>query len=270
MRYLRAFALLGLVPAALVVLSGEVPAWRAGGTAIGSGPGLPPLGDCPIALNQRPAILFIGDSNTSGARVGGPSKAWPELLAQRLGGKASIDNAASGGATIADAAAVMGGAGAPDLVVIMLGTNDAAPRGLLQTKQAIPVSRFREQLLATARSWREAGSQVLVLAPPPAGSRAIERRIRPYRVASREAAAAARVHFLDPLAGLAGMAGSEQVLQYDALHLSGAGQQALAATVAACITLDEEAATPVHSAMHPVYRTGAASALWPTTGYQPA
>jgi lysophospholipase L1-like esterase len=100
-----------------------------------------------------------------------------------------------------------------DLVVLLYGTNDANPRGW---RTAVPVDTYRHVLEALIRREVGQGAQVLVLAPPPAGTAYADAAIAPYRAAARAAAAAEGVAFADPAAFLKDI---PVPLQADGLHL---------------------------------------------------
>lgn len=209
-------------------ISGELPKWRPGG----ADPVLhEPLDavSARIGLRAGERVVFEGDSNTAGTRVGGGRNAFPERLRQLCDCTITVENRAVGGATV-DTWAVASAKGA-GLVVIMRGTNDAAPRGLLSSRSAVPITRFRKALVDAIAKYRRDGAQVLVLAASPAGSPAMDRRIAPYRLAARRAAEDAGAAFMDPVTAFAAP-GGQKLLQYDALHLTRHGQDVLAAWLA--------------------------------------
>ena len=81
-------------------------------------------------------VACVGDSITVGARASTPAMTYPALLGARLGAAYDVHNFGVGGTTLmrsGDAPYVnrpqydASGAFAPDLVVIMLGTNDSKP-----------------------------------------------------------------------------------------------------------------------------------------------
>ena len=205
--------------------SGEMPRWRIGGSLAADGEILPSSGRFPVLLNSRPHVIFVGDSNTAGSRIG-PSYAFPALLAQSLGGRVQTTNLAHGGATVDDATLPDSSTRA-DLILIMLGTNDAAVRGRLARRNPIVLEDYRTRLSKIISVSSSAAKAVIVLAPPPVGSVAMARRLQPYRVASREAALAGGVRFLDPAEPLQQQVSSPP-LGYDGLHLTRSGHGAVA------------------------------------------
>lgn len=213
------------------ILSGELPAWRLGGARMMEHRPLAPL----VGTIPQPAagavILCRGDSNVRGSGGwrpwgrSGPVRAWCDWLAQARGAKAI--NRGIGGDTVAMGLA-RGGADQPaDLVILLYGGNDAAARGPLGTRRPVPVDSFTADLAAMIR--RYGPSRVLVLAPLPAGSRAADRRIAPYRAAAREAARQEGAAFLDPVSAFAANAA---LLDVDGVHLNTEGHRQLGSWLA--------------------------------------
>lgn len=227
----RVTAKTGLVAAALllVVVSGillctEVPRWTLAGTRMIGHDSLSPLGQFPIALPSNGPVLVIGDSNSAGSRVGGAANAYPAAMASALGIAGRLRVVAVGGARAADMQRRGAAAEPAALAIIMLGSNDAAPRGWLDSDKPVPVPQYRKTMTDMARQLATDGASVLILAPPPTGSVAMERRLAPYRIAARAAAGDAKVAFLDPVAAFDG---AEATLQFDALHLNVEAQRKL-------------------------------------------
>lgn len=221
--------------AGLLAASGEVPRWRSGGSAMVLHDPLAAHGPCGLAGSGPARVLFMGDSNMAGERVGGAARAFPQLAANLLGADLAILNRARGGAVLYGAAPQGDDAEGIDLVVIMFGSNDAAPRGILTRKLRWNPDRFGEDMAELVQSWRQRGAQVLVLAALPAGSHAMDRRIAPFRRAARAGAEAGGGCFRDPVAAFAAAGPGGTYLQYDGLHLSPLGQQALARWLAPLI-----------------------------------
>ena len=219
----RAGCIGGAVLATILVpiLSGEVPRWRPGGTAAVAHRSLAPLDPVLPALPADATVTCEGDSITARAS-GSRSIGYPETLA-RLLPTMRIVNHGRGGDTAADGWRRWRPVPGEALVVLMYGTNDAAPRGPIGRRRPVPPKAFIRILTAIAQRHRAAGAQVLILAPPPAGSAAGDARIAPYRQAARLAAARAGVAFRDPAPAFAGLS---VPLRYDALH---PGPEALAA-----------------------------------------
>lgn len=211
----------------MVVFSGEIPGWRMGGATLEAHQPLAQVGSYPLKLPRDPDVVFLGDSNTAGNRIGDAS-AFPTIFGKALGGAVAIANFGKGGATT-QAAIRFAEVPAADLTIIMLGTNDAAPRGILSRRAGVPLSEFRSALGGIVRDRTASGGTVLILAPPPGGSRAMAGRLEPYRVVARDVAVAMNVSFLDPAQRLA-QAESRSVtplLGYDALHLTPAAHTIL-------------------------------------------
>lgn len=198
-------------------------------------PALPPVGDCPISIPSSGRVIFEGDSNTAGSRVGGAVNAFPALIKQGSLAGIQIENRGQGAATI-DSQPLLATADA-DLVVIMFGTNDGASRGLLGRRKRIGQRHFEDRMAAAIAIYRQQGSAVLVLAPPPVGSAAMHRRIEPYRHAARRAAVSTGSIFRDPAEAIQGRQ-DEAVLQFDGLHLTSAAQVRIAAWLRKCIRVE--------------------------------
>lgn len=189
---------------------------------------LDPVGSYPLPLADGARIFLIGDSNTAGSRLDEPRSPFGDWLQAQLGGRATIVNLGVGGQTVADARRTRPEeVSTGDVVVVMLGTNDAAPRGFLANRRPVAMDLFRKELEGLITDYRDGGSQVLVLAPPPTGSAAMERRIVPYRDAVSQIAIGGSASFLDPAAAFAAPPDGEVLLQYDALHLNDRGHEML-------------------------------------------
>lgn len=222
--------MLALVPLCVAVvgagwasMSGEVPNWVVGGTRPTHRKSLADLGGR-IALSSGDLVLFEGDSNTAGTNVGGSDHAFPELLRLVSGQTIRIANRARGGESVLTwTPRHTGGA---RLVILMFGSNDAAPRRMLGCRAPVPPLVFRGKLVEVIKRYRGEGAEVLLLAPPPAGAKAMDERIDPYRVAARQAAEISGAKFRDPADAFATSL-SEPLLQYDALHLTKVGHIAL-------------------------------------------
>lgn len=231
---------LGVAAVCLVwgISSGEVPNWEVGGAL--------PVGTKPLAANggrislsRGDLVVFEGDSNTAGERVGGENHAFPEQFRLASGESLRVENRARGGATVVTwTPRPTQGA---RLVILMFGSNDAAPRGMFSDRMAVPHSTFRSRLRSAITRYQKEGAQVLVLAAPPAGAKAMDERIAPYRLAARQVAQSSGAIFRDPAEAFA-TSPSQPPLQYDALHLTKAGHRALAEWLAASILTEHELA----------------------------
>lgn len=218
-----------LLPAAIasIALRNEIPGWRLGGANAVLHPPLASAGTFPIRIDSHGTIVLLGDSNVSGSRVGGRDVAFPALLDVPRTAGIDVVNLGRGGGTVPDRVMATSASVPPQLVIIMFGTNDAAPRWILGRQKVVAPDLYAARLTATVRSHAEQGAKVLVLASPPAGSVAMDRRIAPYRLAARNVALQAGAHFADPAEAFAATRMTAD-LQYDGLHLSVAGQERLA------------------------------------------
>ncbi|WP_379923388.1 SGNH/GDSL hydrolase family protein [Erythrobacter sp. R86502] len=208
----------------------EVPAWRIAGTrstpassvSFASGP----LG-CPRA---GATIAVIGDSHVAGSRVdNGGGEPFGQVFAQALGGRVAISLHGVGGDTAAMGEQRWRGRDLPgtDLVILAFGTNDAAPRGWLREKQPVAIADYAAALSRQIARWRARGQTVILLAPPPGGSRAITARLQHYRRAARDVGRANALAVLDPADAFASCPASQPVLSRDAVHMNAAGHRCL-------------------------------------------
>ncbi len=225
------------VAAAFVVvtgalLSGEIPHWTLSGTRMVAHEPLTPRGKFPLAIPAEGTVLVIGDSNSAGNRVGGAGNAYPAVFAARLGIEHRLRVEAFGGARARDLENRVTASDPIAFAVIMLGSNDAAVRGTLDSDRPIAPAEYKATLTEMARRLAESGAVVLILAPPPVGSSAMERRLADYRAEARLAARDANVAFFDPAAAF-GDGAPEAVLQFDALHLNAEAQRVLGLWLAA-------------------------------------
>lgn len=214
--------------AGLALMRDEIPHWRSAGADPVAHAPLAPLGKFPILLDSGKPVMFIGDSNMSGGRVGGRDHAFPALLALPARVGAMRVNLAVGGAIAPSDLAQDERFAQAQLAVVMFGTNDAAPRRFLAKRAAVSVSVFRDRLEKLVRDVSGHGAEVLILAAPPAGSVAMDQRIAPYRAAARVVAERTGARFLDPMAALAPDEATPAVLARDGIHLTMAGQERVA------------------------------------------
>ncbi|WP_214652461.1 SGNH/GDSL hydrolase family protein [Novosphingobium jiangmenense] len=206
--------------------TGEVPRWTGSGTRMVL-PDLLRAGPAdPIPLPPEGLILFVGDSNTAGSRIGGASGAYPAVFAKTISGHPRVQVHAFGGATVADLLQRPLPKGPLAVAFVMLGTNDAATRGWLSEKRRVPLETYRSNLSELARRLHKAGASVVILAPPPVGSTAMTRRLAPYRLAAREVAEDTSSDFRDPVAAFL-PSPQTAYLQRDALHLTPEAQREL-------------------------------------------
>lgn len=218
-----------------------IPRWTpAGARAIVHEP-LAPVGSFPIELAAGARITLHGDSNMAGNRLEGASKTFAQVMAANLSPAPGVANLARGGSTAAQGADRAAGSDCGDLAIVMFGTNDAAPRGMLSRREPESPAEFARAMDALVAHCLASGAQVLVLAAPPAGTRAMERRIAPYREQARSVAAANDVNFLDPVSALASESGRGDLLQHDALHLTEVAHSLIADWLARHVTLSAAA-----------------------------
>lgn len=206
--------------------TGEVPRWSFGGTRMVLPDLLAAEPASPIPLPHQGVVLFVGDSNTAGSRIGGSAFAYPAAFAKALPSDLPVRIHAFGGATVADLLQRPLPQESVTLALVMLGTNDAATRGWLSEKQRVPVETYRSKLAHLSQRLHAAGARVVILAPPPVGSAAMARRLAPYRLAAREVALATSSDFRDPVAAFLPNP-QDPYLQYDALHLTPEAQRVL-------------------------------------------
>lgn len=216
----------------LLIFQSEIPRWTVGGARTGISTPLAPVGNFPITIQNGSTIRWIGDSNMAGSRLqNAPS--FVDLLSAQWGEAIEMEMRATGGATTRSFAKLGEAAPQHSLSIIMLGSNDAAPRAWLAKRRPIPLTEYRENLTALiVRSQHNHGA-VLVLAAPPAGSEAMEARIAPYRDVAREVALDTESHFLDTAEPLSNANAHGALLHYDALHLNDKAHIALAEWVGA-------------------------------------
>lgn len=215
---------LAILLAGSYILIDEVPTWRAGGSdALLHNP-LAAVGTFPIRMQKGASVYCMGDSNTRGRFSHVAGESFPDVLRQSFGSDLKVFNLGRGGAVVPRARVEeASGALAGDLVVLAFGTNDAAPRGWLSRKKRVPIESYQALLEALANRYREEGAIILILAPMPAGTIAIERRIAPYRNAARQAAINTQSWFLDPVEALTSAQHELPPLQRDGLHLNATG-----------------------------------------------
>lgn len=183
-----------------------------------------------IILSPGQTLIIEGDSLIAG-RAGGVEHGpdWPSLLRQALADRSGLDvyiiNRGLGGATASKGAQRWRDTRCGDVALILYGANDAAVRGWLRGRKAVGLAQYRTALKQIIARYRACDARVGVIAPLPPASRAMSRRLAPYRKAAREVAQTQGVLFLDPGQALLS---KDAPLQADGLHLSRAGRDALA------------------------------------------
>ena len=183
---------------------------------------------------EGPLVAFLGDSLTSGWRLG-EEEAYPSIVARALavrGRPIRAINAGVSGDTAAKALARLPAVlmHRPDVLVVALGANDGLSREpLLGTEAAL------ERIVLEAQT---AGSRVLLVgvrlatgetAPRVGDTAGDEARARALSGIFPRVAAAHRVPLVPDL--LAGVAGQPDLLFPDRLHPNAAGQARLAENV---------------------------------------
>ncbi len=192
------------------------------------------------AVPRGGAIVFTGDSITAqGEREGG----WVRMVREKLArdmerGDIRILNAARGGFTVPDLLATMERPPGPRpaIIFVCIGINDALradPAAIDQSGE-----RYRADLERLLRQFKATGARVVAAGPilageEPQGSNSADATVDAYNAASRAAADAAGVRFLDLRAvffeRLASGVGAP--LTTDGVHFSDAGNDLMAATV---------------------------------------
>lgn len=183
-----------------------------------------------ISLASGQTLIIEGDSLIAGqAGRGRHGPDWPSLLRQKLADQRGLEveviNRGVGGATAAEGAERLRDAPCGDVALILYGANDAAVRGWLRGRKAVELAQYRAALAQIIARYRARGARVGVIAPLPPASRAMSRRLSPYRTAAREVAQAQGALFLDPASALLS---KDAPLQPDGLHLSRSGREAMA------------------------------------------
>jgi acyl-CoA thioesterase-1 len=183
---------------------------------------------------EGPLVAFLGDSLTSGWRLG-EEEAYPAVLGRSLaarGRPVRVINAGVSGDTAAKALARLPAVlrHRPDVLVVALGANDGLSREPLAAAEAA-----LERIVLDAR---KAGTRVLLVgvrlgtgdATPRVGDAAgDEDRSRALSSIFSRLAAAHRVLLVPDL--LAGVAGHADLLFPDRLHPNAAGQRRIAETL---------------------------------------
>lgn len=208
------------------VATGDLPRWTFGGTRMVLPSVLEPIPASPILLPATGTILFVGDSNTAGSRVGGVRFAYPAAFLEAMTANKAVKVHAFGGATVRDVLIRPLPEGEVSLAFVMLGTNDAAPRAWLSKKRRVPLATYRANLIELVTKLRAMGARIVILAPPPLGSCAMQHRLDPYRLAAKDVAQATSSIFRDPAAAFIANPAAD-FLQRDAVHLTPEAQNQL-------------------------------------------
>lgn len=201
------------------------------------------FGDLPIHVRDGAVIIAQGDSltlGTHGQKAAGTP--WVEIMRRQLQDRVTIENSGVGGHRAFEGLLEMPDRAHADLAIVMYGSNDAAVRGKLGRFPPVGEDAYAKALRAIVNRYQAAGTQVLVLAPPPVGSAAMDRRLAPYRARARAVAVEEGALFADPAGAF--LADGLVPLQYDGLHLNGDGNRALGQWMAALVTVAPSGASP--------------------------
>lgn len=201
----------------------------------------------PSVASAQTRVACVGDSITYGYGLGNrDQQAYPAMLAELLGPEFEVGNYGDSGSTLQDAGdkpwreqAVYGQclAFVPNVVVIMLGTNDAKP---LNWSEAGFAADYRS-LIA---EFRELGASVYVATPPPVvppGNFEIQPAVVNETLAPlvRQLAADEGASLIDVYAALEG----KPELLPDTVHPNAAGARVIAETVADALLTSDETST---------------------------
>ena len=180
---------------------------------------------CARGGRREASLAALGDSITAGYRIPG---AYPEHLG-RWRGVPAHNFGVAGDTTegmLRRLPDVLASGPAPQIVIVMGGTNDIA-RGW-------PPERTVGNLDAITRALREAGREVVLVCPPPSGALP-EPAQRALRQAIREYASDNGVRVIDPWDALEDRSHPGRTraeLALDGVHPNEAGQEALAHAIA--------------------------------------
>lgn len=188
------------------------------------------LGRLPFATGDR--VVIAGDS------IAADAVSWARLLARALeihGAGVEVLHRSVSGRTTAEAIANhdLVAAAAPDWVIVALGTNDMRRHGVATGAEMASPAETERNLRALAALVSESGARPIVVAPPPlhpeveARTRSTGTFWRPDDEAPRREAVL-RAH---SAAIVATLEGEEDAWMPDGIHLSVAGQRAMAREV---------------------------------------
>ena len=212
-----------------------------------------------LAVGLAPATAFaqrvacVGDSITYGYGLGNPTEqAYPALLAEELGSEFEVGNFGNSGSTLQDdgdkpwreqSTYSETLAFLPDVVVVMLGTNDAKPANWSETG-------FVEDYHAWIAEFRDQGAFVYVATPPPVvppGAFDIPPDIVNETLVPlvRQIATDADAPLIDVYAALE----DRPELFPDTVHPDAAGARVIADTVALALLASDETTTSTQTAV---------------------
>jgi len=224
-----ALAVVALLLGLFAALWQELPQWRLGGTQSAAASSVANLPGDLVCPDRGSRIAIIGDSHVAGSRMGEGSAPFGVALEQSLAGRVKVVRYGVGGETAIDGVKRWRERDLPEagLVILVYGTNDAAPRGWLGDKTTVPVDDYKAALNRQVALWRNRGVQVVLLAPPPGGSTAITRRLSLYREAAGAVGRSEKVAVLDPADAFTSCPSAQPALVGDALHMNAAGHECL-------------------------------------------
>lgn len=211
---------------------GEVPAWRMGGAQVLPIEAVATKHDRPFCPEAGETIELRGDSHVAGGRMGSvaglASLPYGRVMEQELGGEFPVLLRGRGGFAAGDGQEAWRNASPRgDVIIIAFGTNDAAPRGWMRNRAAVPLAEFEASLVSQINRETTRGAKVALLAPPPAGSQAINQRLQPYREAVARVGQSNGVAVFDPAEAFDECTASEPLLGYDALHFNASGHRCI-------------------------------------------
>ncbi len=224
-----AVVLLGLLAA---IVWPEIPGWRMEGVRTVAPVSLGSAHPLPACPDQGTRIAILGDSHVAGGRMdtqpGISAAPFGKVMERALAPRVIVTLYGRGGDTAAKGEDRWANRTIEaDWVILAYGTNDAATRGWLGQRRPVALGEYSASLRRQIRRWRGLGRTVLLMAPPPVGSAAMNMRLAPYRQAAVETAKAEGVAVLDPAAAFASCAADEPLLVHDALHMRVTGHQCL-------------------------------------------
>jgi len=209
------------------------------------------LGLAPGAALAQTRVACVGDSITYGYGLGNrDQEAYPSVLADLLGSEFEVGNFGDSGSTLQDdgdkpwraqGAYSQCLAFAPNVVVIMLGTNDAKPANWSETG-------FVEDYQALIAEFRDLGASVYVATPPPVvppGAFEIQPAVVNESVVPlvRQLALDEAAPLIDVYAALE----DQPDLLPDTVHPDAAGARVIAETVADALLMPDETNTSTAS-----------------------
>ncbi|WP_156167331.1 SGNH/GDSL hydrolase family protein [Aurantiacibacter marinus] len=212
----------------LLTLWNEIPYFAKNGVKLAPYQHLETSGQLPIELGNSSTVVFMGDSNTGGSQRHDGSP-FPDLIGRQLV-DVTIVNMGRGGDTAKDGLRRWAAIGRADICFINFGTNDAAPRRWLGDRSPVSIAIYMQSLEQHVHHCSALGAKSVIVAPLPGGSRAIARRLEPYRTAARQVAIELETYFVDPSMAFDEVSDLAPLTE-DALHLNQEGHELLASWI---------------------------------------